>query len=90
MAGIFRRDPVHSLQHPHSPQGQVFQVANRRGNNIERSGHNSRDEVSPSVYVRTLAVWIIRIEEERGLYFFEYLDIPGIVQRAIADLFLNL
>ena len=37
VAGVFRGDEVHLFQHPEGPQGDVLQVADGRGDDVERA-----------------------------------------------------
>ncbi len=36
VAGVFRGDEVRLFQHPKGPEGDVLQVADGRGDNVER------------------------------------------------------
>ena len=39
MAGVFCRNQVNFFEDTQRPEGDVFQVADGRGDNVERTGH---------------------------------------------------
>ena len=39
VAGVLAGDAVRLAQHAHGPEGEILQVSDRRGDNVQRPGH---------------------------------------------------